>query len=120
MTRISASFGGTGVHWAGLDVAIEMKRQDPERQRRWQAAMRQAFLMAAEGMSLRHISAELLVMGITAPRGGALSPATLWRHLSDPGYAGLERSKRTFRLTEPIVSERLFREANVRMQKVAK
>jgi len=49
--------------------------------------VRQAFLMAAEGMPVRRIAEELERMGARAPRGGRLSAATLWRVLTDPACA---------------------------------
>lgn len=74
----------------------------------WEKTARQAFLMVGEGMPLRSALARLENSGARGPGGRPLSVATLWRHLTDPAYAGLTRSRRTFRLSEPIVSEELF------------
>jgi hypothetical protein len=74
----------------------------------WLTGLIQAFLLASEGMALRAIAAHLTNEGIVLPSGRPVTVATLWRHLTDPGYAGLSASKRTFRVVEPIVSEKLF------------
>jgi len=75
----------------------------------WDDSMRQAFLMAAEGMSVRKILAELSRAGARRWNGRPPTVATLWRHLSDPAYAGIGLSKRTFRMGPPVVSEATFR-----------
>ena len=73
--------------------------------------IRQAFLMASEGLPVRKIVAELSERGLVAPNGRPFTVSTLWRHLRDPGYAGIGKSRRTFRIKELTVSERLFGEA---------
>jgi len=77
--------------------------------------MQQAFLMAAEGMSVRKILAELSRTGARRWNGRAPTATTLWRHLTDPAYAGIGLSKRTFRMGRRVVSERLFTSAQEKL-----
>ena len=70
-------------------------------QKDWDDWMRQAFLMAAEGMSVRRILAALKKDGARRWNGQEPTATTLWRHLTDPAYAGIGLSKRTFRSGGP-------------------
>ena len=74
----------------------------------WEEALREAFLMAREGLPLRKVLTELQAAGVTRPNGKSLTITTLWRHLNDPAYAGIGMSKRTYNLREPLISKRLF------------
>ena len=85
-------------------------------QKDWDDWMRQAFLMATEGMSVRRILAELKKDGARRWNGRTPTVTTLWRHLTDPAYAGIGLSKRTFRSGGPVVSEATFGRAQERLR----
>jgi len=84
-------------------------------QKDWDDWMRKAFLMAAEGMSVRKILAELRSEDARRWNGKPPTVTTLWRHLTDPAYAGIGLSKRTFRSGGPVVSEATFGIAQERL-----
>ena len=81
-------------------------------------SIRQAFLMAAEGIPVRKIVGELNSRGLLGHRDRAWTVATLWRHLNDPVYAGRRNAggKRAFQLDEPVVSEALYSATQERLK----
>jgi len=55
--------------------------------------LREAFLLAATGRSVRQVAAWLAGQGVEGNRGGPVSPATVQRMLNDPFYAGFIRDQ---------------------------
>jgi len=86
----------------------------------WHYHLKQAFLMASEGMSVRKIHHYLVSQGATHPNGKPLTVTTLWRHLNDPGYTQLG-TKAVCSLKEPLISQYLFvkvaRHLNIRRRR---
>ena len=73
--------------------------------------LREAFLMAASGSSVRQVSAWLVGQGVKGNRGGSVSVATVQRMLTDPFYAGFIRDRAgclTAGRHEALVTQKTF------------
>ena len=55
--------------------------------------LREAFVLAATGRSVRQVAAWLAGQGVRGNRGGPVSAATVQRMLTDPFYAGFVRDR---------------------------
>ena len=86
-----------------------MRMAGPTDYHEWLNGVRGAFHLAAEGMPVRAIARKLNENGFTQFSGKPYSHMTLYRHLTDPGYAGLKTTWRTSWIEDlPVISPELF------------
>lgn len=81
--------------------------------------VREAFRLAADGMSLRRILKELLPRGLVSRTGKPMGVSALWAVLTNPFYTGKMRYKGDVLpgRHEPIVNDALFERVQDRLSR---
>lgn len=107
----AAPVGYVNAREKGVGKAIERGRAHP-------GLLVEAFLMAAEGTTVRGVIAELTPRGLASRNGKPIGPSSMHKILTNPFYMGMVRYKGELvkGSHEAIVSLELFAEAQRRLK----